>query len=585
MKKCFYLLFLFILSGAMFAQSLKVEKPIFHAGNSNEWGDDYVILNTEPIGGMHGVQKANGELFIAINDTLSTANLGLLIQKSTDGGMTWSNVNGINYRGKVEDMKLIRSQEDSVYCFFRIGNGVYSWNIQTTFINPIFNGGYRSFDVEITSTNSIYVFLDSLATNSIIRYSSTTGGFNWINRGLITSSGAMPKVKKSVSGDTLFLNYFGPVLTDTATSVLRVARYRETGVGTVASAGFQDIITGTLAKREYKMVAGNGIVWILYTLDNGKSEVWGRRSITGGTSYEAPVLINAGELYSSYGIDINGKMPAGSGFELVYYSDSMQVGNPTTGTDKIMYGVAGQDSAGFSMFSQVNNLPAFVSLDATKPIIVPLPVGNNTGVAWVGESGAGKKVYWDTFLPVPVEFTTFQAAQQGTAVVLNWSTATETNNQGFTVERNSGQAWEAIGFVEGMGTSTTAHHYTYRDDSVSTGEVSYRLKQTDFDGTTAYSKTLTVEVNSVPSAFVLEQNYPNPFNPSTRIQFSVPASGVVTLKVFDILGKQVATLVNGQLQAGTYTVDFDASTLASGTYFYQVESGASRLVKKMHLIK
>ncbi|MBK7866884.1 MAG: hypothetical protein IPJ75_07785 [Ignavibacteriales bacterium] len=150
--------------------------------------------------------------------------------------------------------------------FFQVGFDVYSWNVNSSTLNPVMvAGAYRAFDAEISSTNSMYVFLDSLATNNIVRYSSLDYGYNWGVRGSITSAGAFPTISKSVSGDTLFLNYYGPVLVDTATSVIRVARYRESAPGTLASAGFQDVATSTMPKYEYKMAVGNGIAWFIYT--------------------------------------------------------------------------------------------------------------------------------------------------------------------------------------------------------------------------------------------------------------------------------------------------------------------------------
>lgn len=88
-----------------------------------------------------------------------------------------------------------------------------------------------------------------------------------------------------------------------------------------------------------------------------------------------------------------------------------------------------------------------------------------------------------------------------------------------------------------------------------------------------------------PRILSLAQNYPNPFNPTTAIVYSVPTSELVTLMVYDVLGKEVAVLVNEMKRAGFYSVDFNASSLASGIYFYQIEAGKFSAVKKMMLIK
>jgi len=89
----------------------------------------------------------------------------------------------------------------------------------------------------------------------------------------------------------------------------------------------------------------------------------------------------------------------------------------------------------------------------------------------------------------------------------------------------------------------------------------------------------------LPTSYSLEQNYPNPFNPTTQIKYSIAKPGVVTLRVYDVLGRQVAELVNKQQEAGNYVVNFDASGLSSGVYIYKIESGSFNSVKKMMLVK
>jgi hypothetical protein len=190
---------------------------------------------------------------------------------------------------------------------------------------------------------------------------------------------------------------------------------------------------------------------------------------------------------------------------------------------------------------------------------------------------------------VPVELTSFAATADYGVVNLNWITATETNNQGFEVQRSSGSDFETIAFVNGYGTTTETQAYSYSDKSVGVGVYSYRLKQVDFDGTFEYSNVVEVNVPA-PASFTLEQNYPNPFNPSTIINFQLKVDSKVSLKVFNILGQEVATLVNTNLVAGAHNVNFDASQLNSGVYLYRIEAtgidGSNFMdVKKMILTK
>ncbi|MFC2094696.1 T9SS type A sorting domain-containing protein [Bacteroidota bacterium] len=191
--------------------------------------------------------------------------------------------------------------------------------------------------------------------------------------------------------------------------------------------------------------------------------------------------------------------------------------------------------------------------------------------------------------PIPVELTSFAANVSDGNVTLNWSTATELNNQGFNVERNSGDGFQKIGFVPGFGTSADIHNYSYVDGSVEEGTYTYRLKQVDYDGTFEYSDAVEVDV-TVPDVFALEQNYPNPFNPSTTIRFSLAVDSKVSLTVFDVLGQEVAKLVNGNLAAGPQEMNFNAASVNSGVYFYRLDAtgvdGTNfTSVKKMILTK
>ncbi|MCW8804793.1 MAG: choice-of-anchor J domain-containing protein [Ignavibacteriaceae bacterium] len=188
------------------------------------------------------------------------------------------------------------------------------------------------------------------------------------------------------------------------------------------------------------------------------------------------------------------------------------------------------------------------------------------------------------FLAIPVELTSFSATVVDETIVLSWITASETNNQGFEIQRSNGTEFLAIGFVSGNGTTTEINSYSYTDRNLTAGSYSYRLKQVDFDGTFEYSNVINVDVTG-PMQFELAQNYPNPFNPSTTIIFSIPQSSNVTLKIFNTLGQEVATLLNENMESGAHTINFDASKLNSGIYFYRLDAGQYSEVRKMTLIK
>ncbi len=191
---------------------------------------------------------------------------------------------------------------------------------------------------------------------------------------------------------------------------------------------------------------------------------------------------------------------------------------------------------------------------------------------------------------LPVELVSFTASVSPGVVALCWRTATEVNNAGFEIERQripeTGERgpWKKIGFTEGHGTTNAPQSYSYSDNSAS-GKIVYRLKQIDRDGKFEYSKDVEATVAAAPAVFALSQNYPNPFNPTTLIHYSIASASHVTLKVYDLLGREVAVLVNGPLAAGAYTAQFDASRLSSGAYFYRLDAGSFSRVKQLSLMK
>jgi hypothetical protein len=230
------------------------------------------------------------------------------------------------------------------------------------------------------------------------------------------------------------------------------------------------------------------------------------------------------------------------------------------------------------------------NLDGTHGI-----AGNNwaqqtPGVTWNGDTGSDQSIQINGVdNVVPVELTSFTASADYGVVELSWITSTETNNQGFEVQRSIGSEFETIAFVDGHGTTTETQIYSYIDRNVKAGSYTYRLKQVDFDGSFNYSKVVEVNVLA-PAVFALDQNYPNPFNPSTMISFRLAIDSKVSMKVFNVLGQEVANLLNGNLVAGSHQVNFDASSLNSGVYMYRIEAagidGTNFVdVKKMILTK
>ncbi|BDQ02962.1 T9SS type A sorting domain-containing protein [Ignavibacterium sp.] len=201
---------------------------------------------------------------------------------------------------------------------------------------------------------------------------------------------------------------------------------------------------------------------------------------------------------------------------------------------------------------------------------------------------------WQTFSyplaqVIPVELSTFNAKANGLDVELSWTTSTEMNNYGFEIQRKASDDFITVGFVKGNGSTTEIKHYNFTDRELNEGSYTYRLKQIDYSGAYHFSDEIEVDVTG-PKVFFIEQNYPNPFNPSTKIRFNLAVNSKVSLKVYNLIGEEVAELLNGQMNAGKQEVEFNAINLNSGVYIYKLEAtgedGSSFVsAKKMTLIK
>jgi hypothetical protein len=218
-------------------------------------------------------------------------------------------------------------------------------------------------------------------------------------------------------------------------------------------------------------------------------------------------------------------------------------------------------------------------------------VGTYSSGATAGASGAWRTqvVAFKDPSPLPIQMVASTAnVVRDNQVEVTWKTVSETNNYGFEIYRKRGDAgdWTNIGFVEGHGTTLAAQSYSYLDRSLPFGKYYYQIKQVDLDGKSETFPLMTVNVGVAPERLTLGQNYPNPFNPSTVIEFVVPQSGLTTMKVYNVLGQEVATLFQGNAEAGRInTARFNASNLPSGLYFYTLKSGGQTETRRMLLTK
>ncbi|MCL5030727.1 MAG: T9SS type A sorting domain-containing protein [Bacteroidetes bacterium] len=225
----------------------------------------------------------------------------------------------------------------------------------------------------------------------------------------------------------------------------------------------------------------------------------------------------------------------------------------------------------------------------------------------VNPSGYNDYNYLKFDSELPVELTSFAANVFNSSVQLKWQTATEVNNYGFEIQRlnpphnplpggeekypshnplpgGEEKGWVKIGFVNGNGNSNSSKDYSFVDKNISSGKYSYRLKQIDNNGAYKYSNVVEVSFMK-PTEFALNQNYPNPFNPSTVISFSIPEDSHVMLKLYDMLGREVQTLINENRKAGTHNINFYADNLSNGVYLYKLTAGNYSDIKKMIILK
>jgi photosystem II stability/assembly factor-like uncharacterized protein len=225
------------------------------------------------------------------------------------------------------------------------------------------------------------------------------------------------------------------------------------------------------------------------------------------------------------------------------------------------------------------------------------PVANAPGDANVFSISTSGNIFTMTDSPLPVTLASFTYAVSGRNVSLKWITSSEQNNSGFEVYRIFGDAnrsitsnWTNIGFIQGKGTINGNTEYNFSDKNLSTGKYYYRIKQIDYNGNYEYFDLNGSADIGAPSKVSLGQNYPNPFNPVTNIGYEIPQDARVTMKVYDIAGREISTLVNETQTAGYHTVKFDASKYSSGMYFYKVvvrsaNGTISEYTKTMSVVK
>ncbi len=523
------------------------------------WGPNVLLSNSSNVCGWP-VVAAYGSNVYALYHQLA-GDYEIIFQRSTDWGQTWSPMQGLSGMSSGSITPQIAVNWNTVYAVWeqKVNNIAEIYFAKSTDFGLNWAPAQNISNSPLTNSRWVQLFADwntlycawtemtTYPLSDIYFSKSIDGGTNWTTPVNITND-ARPQ-------NRIFLtsNNFGKLY--------------------IAS---DDIIT-----------FNHDEIYLLSSNDSGGTWTSPLNITNNSGNSNTPCLLALGdELYFTWSDDSH-TAPAYNNSDIFFkYSSNV--------------GVTWQDSTNLSDNPESSSRPR-ICWGINGPLGAPYI---DFSVVWYDYSTGDSEILArrgiHTF--VPVELTSFSALVKKNNVHLKWTTATETNNKGFQVERKqvesikekvkSNAVWHAAGFVNGNGTSTEKNNYTFLDENLESGKYKYRLKQIDYDGSYEYSNEIEVEVNVV-SEFALYQNYPNPFNPSTKIKYSIPSvethSGAsvqnILLKVYDILGNEIATLVNEEKPPGEYEIEFDGSKLSSGVYFYRINAGDFIKSRKMVLTK
>jgi hypothetical protein len=428
---------------------------------------------------------------------------------------------------------------------------------------------------------------------------STT--YRYINQVALSSDAAT----SGGAGNIIFVNHDNTFVRTTSTSFTTSGQYGE--LTTDTSGSFTGWFVTEPTANATRFIPGNN-VFIRVRLNDGAGGTVATMYLTTADSIKIINLYTVSADTAGTGI-YSSSLASPKDFVFMYDNES-GTGRPIAGTFVESDGISMASSTALFYRDSVDNKDGhwgaiipnilangirrierrLLSDGSIHPVVATdadgiWPSGTNT----VNPNGGGTTPIRleSTDVSLPVELTSFIATIDQNAVKLRWKTASELNNRGFEIERKSDEEnWIKIGFVIGNGTSSLFNEYNFIDNNLAVKIYSYRLKQINIDGSFRYSNTVNIDFGT-PGKYQLEQNYPNPFNPSTSIQYAIGSRQFVTIKVFNVLGNEVAKLVNEYQEAGSYSIQFSSSKLllTSGTYFYELRAGDFVSVKKMLMMK
>lgn len=544
------------------------------------------------------------------------------IYKSTDSGTSWTSLNNTTFRA-TQFMSLAVHPTDPN---FTIGgtqdNGTNFYQPAGTWTRADFgDGGYAAIDQNAADVTNVRMYHTYFNQTNAMGYSRVTS------------------VASATEGNwTLFGCGFGGTpngMTCTATAILFYAPmetgpgnpntlyfgsdvlYRSSDGGTTVTKVSQDPIASSVAISAIGISPQNDNVRIVGQNNGGIF----------GTSTGANPLLNLDALgavpnnfIARAVVDPNSTTTAyvtlsAFGVTNVWKTTTLSAVNPTwtavagsggTALPLVPVNAFVVDPASSNNLFAGSDIGVYVSTDAgtswlpfgaglPRVAVFDMAIHPVTRTLRIATHGRG--LWENNGSPLPVQIASFTATMYNQHdVLLSWTTLSELNCYGFDCQRaldRRGPYGTIDGsFVPGHGTTNEPHDYSYIDTTAQPGIWFYRLKQIDLDGSVHYTEA--VEINTTitsvlaqtsPTEFGLGQNYPNPFNPTTTISFSVAFSSEMMLEVFDVLGRSMGIIQQGRIAAGTHSVDFDASHLASGVYFYRMTAGPFTEAKKLVVSK
>ncbi len=262
------------------------------------------------------------------------------------------------------------------------------------------------------------------------------------------------------------------------------------------------------------------------------------------------------------------------------------LGSKTNGDFRYFENTGSVSTPTYSEVTGVSNPLDGFSVGANKesaPAIVDLNNGN--GVDVIAGNTDGDFYYYVNADPLPVELSSFNVVRNHGKITLTWTTASETNNAGFEVQRRTPRGFEAVAFVPGAGTTTEARSYAYTIDRVQPGRQAFRLKQVDFDGAFEFSSEASVNVE-LEAAYFMSKTSPEPFNPQATFNLTVASSQQVTIGIYDMQGRMVSLLHSGELQAEQpYQFYVTANNWASGRYLIRAVGEVFQATQMITLLK